>query len=375
MLEALAEAKQRLENTIADCDLRDCEPIAADPGVVSSLLQKSIRRGESKIAQRAALTFLSLKGAAIWRRLMVIAFEDVGVGSTDAVTAVVAASSDAALRKACGGNERVAVFLAGVLAQAPKDRSADHLAGAKDHPDLRGFTETMAKSPGDGTSSALRDGSLDLPKRAIAAILTASRGNGASSNRGATRVLDVYRKLGVPGDLVVATEIAALRTRELITLMVPLIWLAVRKSKEASVRDSEIPPLVMAGDFPLYALDEHTRFGREAIGRFARENHEVRACLERFVPANQMRRAAYVAAFYVDAAPVARRFVWDQADDLEVFGRGRDLMRFDVAKEGITPLVDVMRANLEHLNALRAEVLTKSHPAGASLPASLRFGR
>src|ERR1700733_7048957 len=117
MLEALAEAKQRLENTIADCDLRDCEPIAADPGVVSSLLQKSIRRGESKIAQRAALTFLRLKGAAIWRRLMVIAFEDVGVGSTDAVTAVVAASSDAALRKACGGNERIAVYLAGLMAK------------------------------------------------------------------------------------------------------------------------------------------------------------------------------------------------------------------------------------------------------------------
>jgi len=374
MLEALAEAKQRLENTIADCDLRDCEPIAADPGVVSSLLQKSIRRGESKIAQRAALTFLSLKGAAIWRRLMVIAFEDVGVGSIDAVTAVVAASSDASVRKACGGNERIAVYLAGLMAKAAKDRSADHLAGAKDHPAQRAFAEGVAKLPVQAKLGIVGDKSLELSKRAIAAVLTVWQGDRTWGREGTNCLLEVFRGLGVPEVLVTVTEIAANRTREPITLILPLIWLAAQES-ERGVRDCAIPPLVMAGEVPLYALDEHTRLGREAIWRFARENDGVRACLERFVPAAQMRRAAFVTAFYVDAAPVARRFIWDQADDLEVFGRERDLMRFGVAKEGIAPLVDVMRANLEHLNALRAEVLTKSHPAGASLPGSLRFGR
>jgi integrase len=53
------------------------------------LLQKSIRRSETDIAQRAALTLFKLKGAAIWRRLMVIAFEDVGIGSLDVVTTTV----------------------------------------------------------------------------------------------------------------------------------------------------------------------------------------------------------------------------------------------------------------------------------------------
>ena len=50
--------------------------ILADPWVVSSLLQKSIRRGDAAIAQRAAHTLFKLKGSSIWRRLMVIAFED-----------------------------------------------------------------------------------------------------------------------------------------------------------------------------------------------------------------------------------------------------------------------------------------------------------
>jgi replication-associated recombination protein RarA len=71
--------------------------------VISSLLQKSIRRSEAEIARRAAFTFFHLKGAAVWRRLMVIAFEDVGIGSVDALTTTVAGAGDSAWRKKHGG--------------------------------------------------------------------------------------------------------------------------------------------------------------------------------------------------------------------------------------------------------------------------------
>ena len=79
MRDALGEAKQWLSREIDSHSAPPDKPIAADPWIVSSLLQKSIRRGEADIAQRAALTFFNLKGTAIWRRLMVIAFEDVGL--------------------------------------------------------------------------------------------------------------------------------------------------------------------------------------------------------------------------------------------------------------------------------------------------------
>ena len=41
---------------------------------------------------------------------------------------------------------RVAVHLAGALADAPKDRSADYLCGSKDHPTLVRFAQAMAKA-------------------------------------------------------------------------------------------------------------------------------------------------------------------------------------------------------------------------------------
>jgi hypothetical protein len=151
--------------------------------------------------------------------------------------------------------------------------------------------------------------------------------------------------------------------------MVPLIWLAARNS-ENRVCDSAIPPLVKADDVPLYALDKHTRLGREAIWRFACEYDPVRACLARFVPASQRRSAAYVAAFYVDAAPIARRLSWDQSEALEAFGIERDLLHAGVPAEGIQPLLEVMRANVAHLNELRAQVL-----AGAQrTPTTMQLG-
>jgi len=302
---------------------------------------------------------VQVKGAAIWRRLMVIVFEDIGIGSLDAVTKTVAAASDSTWRNAQGGNPRLALTLAGILAEAPKDRSADYLVGAKDHPSLTGFAQEMASA--SLMTRLCRTGSraLDLPHRAVASLFASGEGR-RSSDRNA--LLASLRDLGVPEELVIATGIAAARTGEPITVMVPLIWLAARDTKQ-SVRDCTVPALVESRDVPLYALDQHTRLGREAIWRFACENETVRACLAGFVPASQRRSAAYVAAFYVDAAPIARRLMWEQSEALEAFGMERDLLHAGVRAEGIQPLLAAMQANLEHLNELRAQVFARAQKA------------
>ena len=68
----------------------DLLPLPIDPWLASSLLQKSIRRGDADMAVRAALTLFRMRPGGIWRRFMVIAFEDVGAASIDAVVKAVA---------------------------------------------------------------------------------------------------------------------------------------------------------------------------------------------------------------------------------------------------------------------------------------------
>ena len=71
-------------------------PLKCDRWIASSLLQKAIRRGEVELALRAACTLLTFDKNAIWRRLIIVAFEDVGAGDIDAVleTVFVATSSE-----------------------------------------------------------------------------------------------------------------------------------------------------------------------------------------------------------------------------------------------------------------------------------------
>jgi hypothetical protein len=234
--EALRSARERFALEIDQSSALPNQPIAADAWVVSSTLQKAIRRSEVEIAQRAVLTLFKLRGSGIWRRLTVIAFEDVGIGSIDAVTMTVAGGLDAAWRKTAGGDIRLAVHLARTLAEAPKDRSADYLVGAKDHPALAVFAQAMANVPIEARLSSVRDNALTLQERAVAtgfASRLGSAGEGAGSKRDLDTLLASFRELGVPNDLVVATGIAAARTREPIVVMVPLIWLAAHNGQEA----------------------------------------------------------------------------------------------------------------------------------------------
>lgn len=363
MRDILAEAKDCLANGIKrHCCRLSVNPLPADQWIVSSVLQKAIRRGEVELAQRAALTFYHHRKSALWRRLMVIAFEDVGAGSADALAMTVAAGTDPAFRKNSGGDVALALHLARLLAEAPKDRSADYLiCGARGHPRLEGARNEYGSLPmpqrlrGVITAEA-------LPRRALAAWFASGIEWGRDRQVGPgdlPGLMDAFRQLGVPQELVEATRIAAVRTREPITVMVPLVWVAAHQTYAPAVEELDLPSSPNVAEIPLYALDMHTRVGREAIGRFARENDAMRGILERWVPERCRRETAMIAAFYADAAPLKRRLKWSGSAALESYGIETDFLKVAAPAEAHQPLLTAARENLAHLNAIRAEVYRK----------------
>src|SRR3972149_6528895 len=159
-----------MQNSVHEGWLLDITKIFADPWIANSLMQKAIRRGDVELAQRAALSFHALRGSAIWRRLMIIAFEDVGIGSCEAVVATVAACADPAFRKSTGGNVRTVIELSRRLAEAPKDRSADHLiAAAAEHPRLESTRRQMAALQPASRLVSVANNSLPLTVKTTAA--------------------------------------------------------------------------------------------------------------------------------------------------------------------------------------------------------------
>jgi len=336
--------------------------IPVDAEIISSLLQKSIRRGETSLAQFAARRLLAQRGADVWRRLLVIAFEDVGIGAPDLLIEAVSIAADPNSRKRLGGNEASAVHLADLLAAAPKDRSSDYLiCAALFHPRLRSIRLALQRAPLTDCLTVVEDAEWGLPERAVAAWL----GSGIPwlGERGEEgdllALLDCYRQLGVPDGLVDAVGIAAHKTGEAITILVPLLWLAAGGGS-FHVHQSPVPPLQAAAGVPLYALDLDTRLGRAAIARFALENRSVRAFLEANVRPLRWAEAVQMAAFYVDGMPVAKRLDWPASYELEVLGRQTCLSRAGVRRDAQEDLCAVISENLEHLNEIRAAELLAS---------------
>ncbi len=69
----------RLEEEMVDYAPPQLNPMRCDRWIARSALQKAIRRGEVQIAQRALATLLEQDRYSIWRHLIVIASEDIGV--------------------------------------------------------------------------------------------------------------------------------------------------------------------------------------------------------------------------------------------------------------------------------------------------------
>ncbi len=176
-----------------------------DPWIANSLMQKAIRRGDTEIAQRAALSFHALCGSAIWRRLLIIAVEDIGIGSPETVIETVETCTNRALRKANGGNIHVIFHLARRLAEAVKDRSADHLIiTAAEHPRLEAARRRMGSLTPGGRLELLSDLELPLPVRATAAWFTSGLEwdrNRRITGSDFTGLERTYLDLGAPFDL------------------------------------------------------------------------------------------------------------------------------------------------------------------------------
>ena len=97
----------------------------ADRDILSSSLQKSLRRAYLPGALNAAKGLIAADPRLFWRRLVTIAFEDFGLTNLALTAEIVEAARDRAWRARVGGDIRVAAYLAYRLTQTPGDRRID----------------------------------------------------------------------------------------------------------------------------------------------------------------------------------------------------------------------------------------------------------
>lgn len=335
-------------------------PVTVDRWIAASMLQKSIRRGDVELAGRAAVTLHRMVGSTIWRRFVVIALEDVGAGCEGALKF---AAHVAERRSRCRGlrDERAVQYLARKLAGLPKDRTADHLVSvALHHPSVASTRLRLHRAPANDCIPILLGVTAPLAVRATAALMLSTRDVDSVrrfNSGGFGELIAAYRRVGTSTSLLKTTERAGRATRDAIAIFAPMIHEAAFANGRPEIQETATPPTHAVHGVPTYALDKHTALGKAAIGRFVAENRQMQAVLAAFVPRGQWTIAAATAAFHADAAPVTKKLVWLGSDELERLGAEADLFRDGVPRDGARPVIECVRANVDHLNEIRVRLL------------------
>lgn len=343
-----------------------------DAWTASSLLQKAIRRGETDYAQSAARALYRMRGNAIWRRLLLITFED--IGPADPALCVKASEwSNDVRRKSLGSDHELLAHLIGEMCRAAKNREADYLiCAAKQAPFTEGLRETMASLSLENRVLTAGDCNTKLLDRAVASWMASGINGGAPqflTEGNLSGLIRHFVALGVPDDFASSVAYASKKTGEPIVLMAPLLLLAIGPEPSSQrVVTEALPPSVLCNGIPSWVFDKHTRLGKAAVRQLLKENREVRDCLAAFVPEYKSIQVAEMAAFYADAVALSSRLVWTQSDELYALGLRTDMTKIGTADDGVAPITHILSQHLNQLNDIRkrlregsrSEVFTRS---------------
>ena len=318
-----------------------------------SAMQKAIRRGREDLALSAAATLLRGAPEKLWRRIGCVAYEDVGVASLDAVGLATVALAGKQVRAALGGEWAVASCLVSELCRVPKCRAdGDLLMACELHP---AYAEARDELPHLTTREliALATGQGTIHERGLAlwcALGTDRRRSTLISRRGEPRlVFDYLCEAGWPHSIVEVAREGFRRTNEMLCPLVTL--LSCEPRAPTRIENDDLPPEIMIGDVPSWAIDVYSREGRAAFARFL----DTDAPAARWVRGNvrPARRTAFLGhiVFRVEGGLVARRMRWPLADEL------RCQVDFECSGPDCPDadeILELMRDDLPLLNKVRA---------------------
>ena len=329
--------------------------------IAMSGLQKAVRRGDTDVALRCAARLLTDDPRALWRRLCVIAFEDIGVADPDIVGRVTAACGSKAWRLSIGGEWCVASHLVRRMCAADKDRAADDLiVAAECHPDLE---RLRAELPG-ALFSVLMDiagnAGWHIDARAIAAwyAVGTQRCRSATLPSVSGQPTDYFDGLierGVGETPVELGRAGLSRTGTVMPVFFPLVWQNLQMAAW-HIEPDDIPEAEMIEGVPGYAFDMFTREGKTAFRPFL---HTCKP-LREFLADCGVAKARWAhdlgrLIFRAEGGLLNRRMSWDLGKSLL---RSASILDYDLPPERVEEGIALVRSNLHLLNEARRHVLS-----------------
>lgn len=336
-------------------------PPTDDRWVLVSNLQKSIRRGLSETAVGTATKLMAVDPRYFWRRLLVVAYEEVGYGDINRCHDLLKTFRREALQRDLGP-VRVAQYFAHELATARKSRSlCDALAMLEFSVKREEYERQAFALTEDQLLATVCDVSLPVLDRVAA--LRHICGYGTFAN-GRHKTLspahpELMREVCAVQRL---TEIETTLFRsgqnvaESLNIPIPIISTMTRTGEQSEQKAEQ---LFEGESGILYAaLDRHTRAGKRGYARLAKDA----PTLSRFFahrPAIDPVMVLGVAMFIIEGAVLDRWLVFDGAENLQQEFNQNFLEYAGIITGDQAEILELARLSQEHLNHIRAGEIDK----------------
>ncbi|MEP9371168.1 hypothetical protein [Mesorhizobium sp. KR1-2] len=341
----------------------------SDPWLATSAPQKAIRRGNEAVALAATSFLLAGHGDRLWRRLIVIALEDIGIGDLDAVRDVLLVSTRKSWRAEHGGDWAVAASLVQRLCAAPKCRDACELLVAADlHPRLKRQRTAFLDLSQHQLSDIVADPARHLADRRLAAWLVAGTKRFPAYSLPEVAgsfpaLLDVYRHLGASEQVLEVARLGSTRTQEGHPLTFPLVWLAASAGPVTVSPEKLSEPALIRG-WPNFAFDMHTRLGRRALTLFAERCTILEVLMDRHLPADAHGDFTGHLVFRVEGHVVDRRLAYPDAGAILRDAEIAHLTYSGFPETLVRDALEVAHDHLALLNLCRIEAAGANHDRG-----------
>jgi hypothetical protein len=329
-----------------------------DAWVATSALQKSIRRGASKPAQEATSFLLVRNYERFWRRLVVIALEDIGIGDLDTVRRVLLAATRKSWRAQNGGDWEVASQLVKALCAAPKSRDACELLVTADlHPNMKHQRTAFLDLSANQLADILVDVDCSLAERTLAAWLIAGTKRfpayALPEKEGSfSELLEIYRHLGASDEVLEVARLGSTRTQEGHPLTLPLVWLTATSSSISIEKAAFVEPRSIRG-WPAEAYDMHTRLGKVAIAAFAKKSSTLTALMQQHLPLSSHVEFVGTLLFRLEGHVVDRRVSYNSIKGLLRDAEAAHITYSGFPENLATEALEALQSDLELLHQCR----------------------
>lgn len=331
-----------------------------DRWLAVSNLQKAVRRGLYNEAMRSALILRHIDEDYMWRRLKIIALEDIGVADLQAAGQVLWGAGKRRWQEQHGTSIKFLSYFISTLCKARKCRSLDDaIYVALFHSLYRSQRQQYADLTEREIFDKFSDPSLDVAERVILAwYLCGTRRYRAMTleqrDGNVRSLVDLAHFLGMPPFLTDILEMA--KGNEFYVSLLPC-WIQLEQSSKSDIVYEVSSPYETFGSWLPSSLDKHTRQGKIAFRSFIENCPELHQFLRRYYPnADHVSLVGYL-VFGVEGRMLDRRLDFDGATCLLELAIESWIESTGSSTVHVGTLLEIIERNLGILHEQRRNIL------------------